>query len=165
MERLPEARRLGLWLGVALLGASACQTNITPAPPGGGGGTPATQAPVATAAPGTPAPPAATEAPAEPSTPAPGPTQQVYRFDSNNNSPGVLGNVRLELGQRTFRASHTGTSNFILYVTGVKPGSFPDVAFNEFGAGTWTWTTQIQEAGDYTLDLKEADGQWTLTIE
>ena len=60
---------------------------------------------------------------------------------------------------------HSGSSNFILYVTSTAPDSGPEVAFNEMGAGNWTWTYQVQEAGEYTLDLKAADGEWTVDIE
>jgi hypothetical protein len=101
-----------------------------------------------------------------PRVPGPGADQQVYRYDSDHqSSPGVIGTAFLRLGKRTFRATHTGTGNFILYVTSTEPDSAPDVAFNEIGAGTWTWTMQVRHAGTYTIDLKAADGEWTVSIE
>jgi hypothetical protein len=90
-------------------------------------------------------------------------TQELYHFDSNHSGTGVLGIVHLPLGKRTFRATHTGRSNFILYLN--VPDGGPEVAFDEIGPGHWTWTYQVQKAGDYSLDLKYADGEWTLDIE
>ncbi|MFN3429026.1 MAG: beta-lactamase hydrolase domain-containing protein, partial [Candidatus Sericytochromatia bacterium] len=38
MECNPRGRSLGLWVGVAMLGVTACQVNMTPSGPAGGGG-------------------------------------------------------------------------------------------------------------------------------
>ncbi|MNS52442.1 hypothetical protein D3C72_851570 [compost metagenome] len=94
-----------------------------------------------------------------------GATQRVYHFTGGIEDRGVLGVIRLQPGLRTFRATHTGEGNFILYLTSTRPNSAPDVVFNELGRGTWTWTTRITRPGDYELDLKFADTAWTVTVE
>lgn len=94
-----------------------------------------------------------------------GATQRVYHFTGGIEDRGVLGVIRLQPGLRTFRATHTGSGNFILYLTSTRPNSGPDVVFNELGRGTWTWTTRITRPGDYELDLKFADTAWTVTVE
>lgn len=97
--------------------------------------------------------------------PAAGVSQRVYRFSGGIEDRGVLGVLRLQPGLRTFRGTHTGAGNFILYLTSTRPASAPDVVFNELGPGTWTWTTRITRAGDYELDMKFADTAWTVTVE
>lgn len=87
----------------------------------------------------------------------------LYHFDSHHAaSPGVIGVIRLPLGRHVFRATHSGGSNFILYLN--VPGGGPEVAFNEIGPGHWTWAYQVQQRGDYSLDVKAADGEWTIDI-
>ncbi|MFN3429029.1 MAG: hypothetical protein ACK46X_03630 [Candidatus Sericytochromatia bacterium] len=97
--------------------------------------------------------------------PGPGTTQRVYHFTGGIEDRGVLGVIRLQPGLRTFRGTHTGDGNFILYLTSTRPQSGPDVVFNELGPGTWTWTTRITRPGDYELDMKFADTAWTVTVE
>jgi hypothetical protein len=94
-----------------------------------------------------------------------GATQRVYRFAGGIEDRGVLGVIRLQPGLRTFRGTHTGEGNFILYLTSTRPNSAPDVVFNEQGPGTWTWTTRITRPGDYELDMKFADTAWAVTVE
>jgi hypothetical protein len=94
-----------------------------------------------------------------------GTPQRVYRFSGGIDDRGVLGVIRLQPGLRTFRGTHTGAGNFILYLTATRPNSAPDVVFNELGPGTWTWTTRITRPGDYELDLKFADTAWTVMVE
>ena len=130
---------------------TAPQPGASPAPSASGSAAPA---PGASAAPA----PGASAAP----TPIP---QKPYDFNSNTSGKGVIGTVRLELGKRTFKAKHDGKSNFILYVNTPVPNAGPEVAFSYIGAGEWTWSYQVQTAGDYTLDLKAADGQWSVHVE
>jgi hypothetical protein len=194
MRRFTMTRCAFNLLGAASFGISACTVNVgTTGPAGGGGGpavaTPAPTAPAATtapaapattapAAPGTPPPAAVPAAPAPaapaptaaPATPEPGPTQRPYHFDSNHNATGVLGKVRLELGTRTFKGTHGGKYNFrvLLFPPGVEPA--PNLLstifiFSEIGSGSWTYQLQVMQAGEYALELANADGPWTLSIE
>lgn len=90
-------------------------------------------------------------------------TGPLYHFDSHHSaSPGVIGIIHLPLGRHVFRATHTGSSNFIVYLN--VPGGGPEVAFNEIGPGHWSWAYQVQQRGDYSIDIKAADGEWTLDI-
>lgn len=109
-----------------------------------------------------PAAPGASPAAPGGATPVP---QKPFRFANSTHPKGVLGTVRLELGKRTFKATHTGKENFIVYVTSVVPASPPQVAFSYIGPGSWTWEYFVESAGDYIVDLKDADQEWTLTIE
>jgi hypothetical protein len=100
-----------------------------------------------------------------PGIPDGGTEQRVYHFTGGIEDRGVLGTIHLRPGLRTFRGTHTGAGNFILYLTSTEPNSGPDVVFNEQGPGTWTWTMQVTRPGDYELDMKFADTAWTVTVE
>jgi hypothetical protein len=112
-----------------------------------------------------PAVPASSPSPvaAAASTPAPvvALTSAPVKFESDGSKKGVQGPFLLEAGKWTLKATHKGEGNFIVYL---KPaaGGFGQGAFNEIGAGSWEWSTLIEKAGDYYLDVQNADGAWTL---
>jgi hypothetical protein len=91
------------------------------------------------------------------------PLQEPYHFDSHHQAaPGVIGSVHLQLGQHTFYAAHGGTGNFIVYLN--TPDG-PEVAFNEMASGRWTWNYQCRREGDFTIDVKAADGEWMIEVQ
>jgi hypothetical protein len=87
----------------------------------------------------------------------------LYHFDSNHAGTGVIAVIRLPFGRHVFRATHTGSSNFIVYLN--VPGGGPEVAFNNIGPGHWRWDYQVQTLGDYSIDIKAADGEWSIDID
>jgi hypothetical protein len=192
MPRIPTRRFALIWVGAALLGASACQVEAPPTHLTGGPSAVATYSVQQI-------PPAGRKGTAvrrhfcaswqcagagdkawcmqrcvyvwdfptsrTPIIPGAGTAQRVYHFTGGIEDRGVLGTIHLRPGLRTFRGTHTGSGNFILYLTSTRPNSGPDVVFNEQGPGTWIWTTRITRPGDYELDMKFADTAWTVTVE
>ncbi len=69
----------------------------------------------------------------------------------------------LNSGLAVFQMTHTGQSNFIVYLLD-GAGDLVDVLVNEIGSFDGSKAAQAPTTGNYILDIS-ADGNWEITIE
>ena len=70
---------------------------------------------------------------------------------------------RLETGLSVFKMTHSGNSNFIVYLLDTE-GNKVELLVNKIGVFNGSKAIKINKAGDYLLDIT-AGGQWTVNIE
>jgi len=70
---------------------------------------------------------------------------------------------RLSAGRAIFRMTHTGSSNFIIWLED-DSADLVALLVNEIGSFNGSTSEHIEDSGWYMLDIS-ADGAWTVTIE
>ena len=70
---------------------------------------------------------------------------------------------RLNNGIAIFRMSHTGQSNFVIWLFEVSTGDRVDLVVNEIGAFTGSAALSVRRSGIYMIDVS-ADGDWSVDI-
>ena len=70
----------------------------------------------------------------------------------------------LQSGLLTYHATHSGSSNFIVYILDGTTGTEVTSIVNEIGKVDATKALQLKKGGTYAIQV-QADGPWTLTLE
>lgn len=79
---------------------------------------------------------------------------------------GLQGPFTLQAGVRTFKATHAGTGNFIVWLADAS-GKDTQLLFNETAPFTAakTFKASVLASGAYHLNVSAASGAWTLEVE
>lgn len=91
-------------------------------------------------------------------------SQAPAHFASDGSKTGLFGPVPLVPGLRTIAGHHEGKGPFKVTIKSVVVGAQAIVALDRTGAGSWEWSTLIDGAADYYVDVT-ADGAWTVDIK
>jgi len=70
----------------------------------------------------------------------------------------------LQSGLVTFHATHSGSSNFIVYILDGSTGAEVTSIVNEIGKVDATKAVQLKKSGTYAVQV-QADGDWSMTFE
>ena len=70
----------------------------------------------------------------------------------------------LQAGLVTYHATHTGSSNFVVYIVDGTTGAEVTSIVNEIGKVDATKAVQLRKSGTYAIQV-QADGDWALTFE
>lgn len=92
--------------------------------------------------------------------PTPAPDEQSYSFSGSGQT--ATDRFAIDGGLVTVDLTHTGTSNFIVYLVNAETGQ-EELLVNVIGDFDGTVATEAPE-GEYVLDIR-ADGNWEIGVE
>ncbi len=103
--------------------------------------------------------PAAPVTPIAPVIPVAQPSVEV-----NGRGQQVSKKFTLQAGLLTYHATHSGSSNFVVYILDGATGAEVTSIVNEIGKVDATKAMQLKKGGTYAVQV-QADGPWSLTFE
>jgi PKD repeat protein len=93
----------------------------------------------------------------------PGPPSPGTTKNFSGTGQQVTPLFHLSAGRAIFRMTHSGSSNFIIWLED-DTADLVDLLVNEIGSFNGSTSSHIEASGLFMLDIK-ADGAWTVTIE